>query len=135
MKNSGIEWVGEIPADWNIKRIAAFYTVAHDGVRLTAYRQGFYSRRFFDERYVRPHIRLITAHRGAIYVVVRANVRHSLAYKITQLFQFVIIKRSIKGYKRYLRIIVDAVYSGGGKLSFYCVVGKDVCPRAAVARV
>lgn len=32
MKNSGIEWVGEIPADWNIKRIAAFYCLRNEKV-------------------------------------------------------------------------------------------------------
>ena len=32
MKNSGIEWIGEIPADWNIKRIAAFYCLRNEKV-------------------------------------------------------------------------------------------------------
>lgn len=32
MKNSGIEWVGDIPADWNIKRIAAFYCLRNEKV-------------------------------------------------------------------------------------------------------
>ena len=32
MKNSGIEWIGEIPAEWNIKRIAAFYCLRNEKV-------------------------------------------------------------------------------------------------------
>ena len=32
MKNSGIEWVGDIPGHWNIKRIAAFYCLRNEKV-------------------------------------------------------------------------------------------------------